>query len=180
MAEQQAPVVMMEELVSLEYTTLATDVGMRFMECLVEGQIIGHKSRESGLVYVPPKGYCLMTGSPTTNEDEVEVSDRGVVTGFTIIDPIPYPGQEEKQRYVQAQVLLDGASSALGLCRILEVPFEEMRAGLRVKAIWRPSAERRATIVDSWGGRAISSCIRHWVPSGEPDADPSEFAQNMF
>lgn len=180
MAEQRAPAVMMEEIVSLDYTTLATDVGMRFMECLVEGRIVGHKSRESGLVYVPPKGYCLMTGTPTTAEDEVEVSDRGVVTGFTIIEPIQYPGQEETERYVQAQVLLDGASSALGLCRIEEIPFDEVRAGLRVKAVWYPPAERRSTIVDSWGGRAIATCIRHWVPSGEPDAEPASIAKSMF
>ena len=180
MAEQQAPVVMMEEIVSLEYTTLATDVGMRFMDCLIEGRIIGHKSKQSGLVYVPPKGYCLMTGSPTTADDEVEVSDHGVVTGFTIIEPIQYPGQEETERYVQAQVLLDGASSSLGLCRIQDIPFEEVRAGLRVKAVWRPPEERQQTIVDSWGGRAISSCIQHWVPSGEPDADPASIAKNMY
>ena len=89
---EKAPVVLMEEFISLDYTTQATDIGMRFSEKLMDGKIIGHRSRSTGLVYVPPKGYDPISGQPTGDADEVEVADRGTVTGFTIIDPIQYFG----------------------------------------------------------------------------------------
>ncbi len=177
MAEE--PVGIMNEFISLDYATKATDEGMRFLDKLIEGKIIGHKSKVSGMVYVPPKGFCPLTGTPTSEEDEVEVSDHGTATAFTIIDPIQYYGQKETQRYVQAQVLLDGASSALWGCRIDGIDPDEMRAGLRVRARWKSQAER-ANVADSWAGRAITACIESWEPSGEPDVDAASIADHVF
>jgi uncharacterized OB-fold protein len=173
------PVVMMEEFISLDYTTLATDVGIRFSEMLMQGKIIGHRSKSTGLVYVPPKGYDPISGQPTGADDEVVVSDRGTVTGFTIIDPIQYFGQKETERYVQASVLLDGASSALGGVRIGGIPVEQVRSGMRVRAVWKPPGEREGTVVDNWGGRAVASCVAWWEPTGEPDV-PAEKIRDSF
>jgi hypothetical protein len=170
---EKPPVVLMEEFISLDYTTQATDVGMRFAQKLLDGKIIGHRSRSTGLVYVPPKGYDPISGKPTSDDDELELSDRGTVTGFTIIDPIQYFGQKEKERYVQASVRLDGASSALGGCRIGGIPVEQVRMGMRVRAVWKPRAERTGGVVDNWGGRAVAACVAHWEPTGEPDV-PAE------
>src|SRR5262245_50520101 len=177
---EKPPVVLMEEFISLDYTTLATDVGLRFSEKLVEGKIIGHRSKSTGLVYVPPKGYDPISGQPTGSEDEVEVSDRGTVTGFTIIDPIQYFGQKETERYVQASVLLDGASSALGGARVGGMPVEQVRSGMRVRAVWKPRAERVGTVVDNWGGRAVASCVAHWEPTGEPDVPADEIRNSLW
>jgi len=177
---EKAPVVRMEEFISLDYTTLATDVGMRFGEMLVQGRIIGHRSKSTGLVYVPPKGYDPISGQPTGPDDEVEVSDRGTVTGFTIIDPIQYFGQKETQRYVQASVLLDGASSALGGARIGGIPVEQVRSGMRVRAVWKPPAERVASVVDNWGGRAVAACVAWWEPTGEPDVPADEIRDKLW
>ena len=174
------PVVLMEEFISLDYTTLATDVGLRFSEKLLEGKIIGHRSKSTGLVYVPPKGYDPISGQLTSSADEVEVSDRGTLTGFTIIDPIQYFGQKETERYVQASVLLDGASSALGGARIGGIPVDRVRAGMRVRAVWKPKAERVGTVVDNWGGRAVASCVAHWEATGEPDVPAAEIRNSLW
>jgi uncharacterized OB-fold protein len=177
---EKPPVVLMEEFISLDYTTLGTDVGMRFAAKLLEGKIIGHRSKSTGLVYVPPKGYDPISGQPTSDADEVEVADRGTVTGFTIIDPIQYFGQKETERYVQASVLLDGASSALGGARVGGIPVEQVRSGMRVRAVWKPPAERAGTVVDNWGGRAVASCIAYWEPTGEPDVSADKIRDNLW
>ena len=177
---EKPPVVLMEEFISLDYTTLATDVGLRFSEKLVEGKIIGHRSKSTGLVYVPPKGYDPISGQPTSAADEVEVADRGTLTGFTIIDPIQYFGQKETERYVQASVLLDGASSALGGARVGGIPVDQVRSGMRVRAVWKPVVERAGTVVDNWGGRAVASCVAHWEPTGEPDVPAEKIKDNLW
>ena len=102
------------------------------------------------------------------------------MTGFTIIDPIQYFGQKETERYVQASVLLDGASSALGGARIGGIPVDQVRAGMRVRAVWKPKAERVGTVVDNWGGRAVSSCVAHWEPTGEPDVPAAEIRNSLW
>ena len=49
-----------------------------------------------------------LRGRRPTDDDEVEVSDHGTVTGFTIITPVAYYGQTETEPFVYASVLLDG------------------------------------------------------------------------
>jgi uncharacterized OB-fold protein len=163
------PVTMMSEFISLDYTTRATDEAMRFSAGLRDGRIIGHRSRATGKVYVPPKGYDPLSGTPTTADDEVEVGDHGTVTGFTIIEPIQYYGQHEREPYCQASVLLDGADSLLNGIRIKGIPVDEVRAGMRVRAVWKAPEERRVTGVDSWGARLIAAAVHHFEPTGEPD-----------
>ena len=67
---------------------------------------------------MPPKGYCPMCVVETTEKDVVEIADNGTVASFTVITPIQYRGQEEKDEYVLANILLDGASGTVGQQRI--------------------------------------------------------------
>jgi uncharacterized OB-fold protein len=106
----------------------------------------------------------------TRAEHGVRVADRGTVTTYTIIDPIQYYGQQEKRPYVQANVILDGASSAITYARVDDLPAGEMRAGLRVRAVWKPVEERDAGVGEAFGNRGLMGCISHFAPSGEPDA----------
>lgn len=169
----------MSQMVDLDYVIRSSPVQQRFDEQMKEGRITGHKCPECGLVYCPPKGYCPLCSVITGREHEVEVSDRGVVTSFTVITPIQYRGQEETEEYVLASLLLDGADSTVGQQRIEEIPHDEVRMGLRVKAAWRPPAEREGDA--SGGGRfGIGDAIAHWVPTGEPDADPSDFQEHIL
>jgi uncharacterized OB-fold protein len=61
--------------------------------------------------------------------------------------------------FVSAYVLLDGADGAM-LTLVAGIPADQVRMGLRVKAVWKPREEWGATI----------SNIRWFEPSGEPDA----------
>ena len=58
---------------------------------------------------------------------------------------MPFLGQRITPPYVSAYVLLDGADIAF-LHLILDIPAEEVRMGMRVKAVWKPRDEWGTTI----------------------------------
>ena len=119
----------MEHLVSLTYSEELTPILERYVDALIDGRIVGHKCPQCGRVYVPGKGYCPICVVPTTDKDEVEVSDHGTVTGFTIITPVAYYGQTETEPFVYASVLLDGSSGNLGGQDIVGIPHDQLHSG---------------------------------------------------
>jgi uncharacterized OB-fold protein len=162
---------MMDHFISLQYEQTGTAVGREFARTLLDGRIVGHRCPSCSRVYVPPKGFCPLCAVVTTaTEHGVDVSDTGTVTTFTIIDPIQYYGQQERKPYVQANVILDGASSALTYTRVEGLPLDEVRPGMRVKAVWKPPEERDAGVGEAFGNRGLMGCISHFEPAGEPDA----------
>lgn len=174
------PVTMMEHLVSLTYTDELTPNLARFGEALMAGRLIGHKCPSCGRVYVPGKGYCPMCVVQTTEADEVEVADTGVVTGFTIITPVQYYGQEKTEPFVYASVLLDGANGTLGGQDVSGVPLDEVRSGLRVRAVWKPDAERSTDDLSNRGWGSVSGAITGFEATGEPDAPRERYAEHIF
>jgi uncharacterized OB-fold protein len=181
MAEQtdaaSGPVQFMQQLVALDYRVLASPLQQRFDAGMREGRITGHKCPVCSRVFVPPKGYCPLDTVITTEEHEVEVADAGIVTSFTVLTPIQYRGQKERQPYALASLLLDGASSTVGQQRIAGAP-DDVRAGMRVKALWKPKEERvgEASAM-AWG---IGRAIEHWDATGEPDAPRDAFAEHIL
>jgi uncharacterized OB-fold protein len=173
------PVAFMQQVVALDYAIRTSPTQARFAEAMAEGRIVGQRCPSCGLVYVPPKGFCPMCVVQMGAGDAVEVADHGTVTSFTVLTPIQYRGQRERERYALASLLLDGADSTVGQQRIGEIPLEDIRTGMRVKAVWRPEAERRA---DASGGMqsGMGDAIEVWVPTGEPDADRSEFQEHIL
>ena len=180
MSDVKKESLVMEHLVSLTYEEELTPILERYVDALIDGRIIGHKCPQCGRVYVPGKGYCPLCVVETTEKDEVEVADTGVVTGFTIITPVAYYGQEETEPFVYASVLLDGASSNLGGQDIVGIPHDQVRSGLRVKAIWKPKNERSAEGVSNRGWGGVGSAIDAFEPSGEPDMDRAKFEEHIF
>ena len=170
----------MEHLVSLTYRERLTPNLNRFVDELLDGRILGHKCPVCGRVYVPPKGYCPLDVVATGPENEVTVSDTGTLTGFTIVTPVAYYGQKETQPFVYATVLLDGADSPLGGLDIVNIPHEDLRAGLRVKAIWVPKGKRKVEGISNRGWGGLGSVITAFEPSGEPDAAPEVYKEHIF
>jgi uncharacterized OB-fold protein len=89
------------------------------------------------------------------------------VTTFCIVN-VPFLGQRITPPYVSAYILLDGADIAF-LHLILDIPAEEVRMGMRVKAVWKPE--------DQWGTTIEN--ISHFAPTGEPDADYETYKQHL-
>jgi uncharacterized OB-fold protein len=151
--------------VSLDYTYAASPEESAFYRGLAEGRIVGQRCPSCGKVYVPPRSACPSDGTPTT--DEVELSDTGTVTTFCIVN-VPFLGQRITPPYVSAYVLLDGADIAF-LHLILDIPADEVRMGMRVKAVWKPESEWGTTIEN----------ISHFAPTDEPDADYDTYRNHL-
>jgi uncharacterized OB-fold protein len=174
---ETGPVQFMSQMTAVEYRLpKASALATRISEAISEGRIIGHECPECGKVYVPPRGYCPLCSVPTTDAHEVDIAPRGTITTFSIITPLQYQGQEEKDDYVQATILLDGSHSTLGMQRIEGVPIAEVHTGMRVVASWRDPSERK--ISGGSGGRnlALGEAISGWAASGEPDAPTEQYA----
>jgi uncharacterized OB-fold protein len=145
-------------------------------EQLAAGRVIGHKCPECARVYVPPRGYCPLCVVETNEQHEVEIQARGIVSTFSVVTPLQYQGQEEKEDYVQATILLDGSHSTIGMQRLDGIPIADVHTGLRVEAIWKPESERQVAPGGGMRGMGLGEAIEGWKPTGEPDAPLSEYA----
>ena len=170
----------MEHLVTLTYHEKLTSNLNRYADGLLEGRLYGHKCPSCGRVYVPGKGYCPLCVVPTGDEDEVEVPDTGTVTGFTIVTPVNYYGQEKTEPFVYASVRLDGADTVMGGQDITGVTHDELRAGLRVKAVWKPEGERSVEGMSNRGWAGLGDVISSFEATGEPDADYDTIKEHLF
>ena len=170
----------MEHLVSLTYSEHLTPNLNRFADALLAGRLVGHKCPNCGRVYIPGKGYCPMCVVATGEKDEVEIQDRGTVTGFTIIAPVAYYGQTATEPFVFASVLLDGADGTIGGQDIVGLPHDQVRRGMRVRAVWLPEGERTAEGITNRGWREVAGAISGFEPSGEPDAPIESYKEHML
>ena len=173
--EEGGPVRFMSQVVSLDYDQVATPVMRKFTAGLQDKRITGHKCRQCGKVYVPPRGYCPLCVVETTDDDVVEVADRGTVTTFTVLTPIQYYGQQEREEYVLASILLDGASGTVGQQRIGEIPIDQIRSGMRVEGVWAPPEERKPEDRAALGGS-----FKYFTPTGEPDVPHKDFEEHVL
>ncbi len=150
------PVRIIRTPVRLEYRYTAGEAQSRFLRGIAAGRILGQRCPQCRMVYVPPRGLCPVCAMPT--DEEVQLSDRGTVTTFCVVN-MPFYGRGLEVPYVCASVLLDGADVTL-FHLVREVPVEEVRMGMRVEAVWRPPAELAPTL----------ESICHFRPADEPDA----------
>ncbi|WGX99684.1 OB-fold domain-containing protein [Nocardioides sp. QY071] len=151
--------------VSLDYKYAASPEESLFYRGLNEGRIMGQRCPTCQKVYVPPRSACPSDGTPTV--EEIELSQTGTITTFCVVN-VPFLGQKITPPYVSAYVLLDGADIAV-LHLILGVPADEVRMGMRVKAVWTPR--------DEWAYSLEN--IDHFAPTGEPDADFDTYKHHL-
>jgi uncharacterized OB-fold protein len=155
--------VIVERPVHIDYIASPGAAQARFLKGMSEGKILGERCPTCKKVYCPPRGSCPTDGVPTA--EQVELAGTGTVTTFCVVN-IPFAGQSVECPYVSASVLFDGADIPLfGL--IQDIPWEEVRMGLRVEAVWadelKPSLES----------------IKYYRPTGEPDADYETYRHHV-
>jgi uncharacterized OB-fold protein len=151
--------------VSIDYRYTAGQATSRFLREVARGKLVGQRCPNCKKVYVPPRGACPTCGVPT--QEQVELPDRGIVTTFCVVN-VPFTGHVIEMPYVAAHILLDGADIAFQHL-LQEIPADQVRVGMRVEAVWAPKEE--------WGPTMES--IRHWRPTGEPDAAPESYAAHV-
>jgi uncharacterized OB-fold protein len=150
--------------VRLNYDHTVSPGESSYLLALAEGRLIGQRCPACGKVYLPPRGACPVDGVPT--RDEVELPGTGIVTTFCVVN-VPFQGQRFPSPYVAASVLIDGADIAFQHL-ILGCPPDEVRMGMRVRAVWKPREE--------WD---VGHNIDHFEPTGEPDAPYDSYAHHL-
>jgi uncharacterized protein len=162
---ESAPIKVVPMPVRLEYTVGAGSHYSRYLIALGGKRIIGGRCPRCSKVYVPPRGSCPTCGVPTG--EEIALAHTATVTTFCIIN-IPFGAMPFKPPYVAASMLLDGADiPIMHLVRGIEA--DQVRMGLRVRAVWVPDAELGPTV----------QSIRWFEPTGEPDADFATYEAHL-
>ena len=164
-ASKENTVTMITAPMRLAYEHTTSPGESSFLLGLAEGKLLAQRCPACSKVYVPPRGACPTDGVPTA--DEIELPDHGIVTTFCVVN-VPYPGQRVTPPYVAAAVLLDGADIPFQHL-ILGCDPDEVRMGMRVRAVWKPREE--------WG--TTMENIDHFRPTGEPDAPYETYAHHL-
>ncbi len=165
--------------ISLPYTDTLYPHSARFAQGLLDGKFIGQRTRD-GTVSFPGKGYDALARVVLTEADDVELPPVGTVLSYTTIAPIQYKGQTETEPYLTAIIILDGAGQTLTPQDIRNIPTDEFRVGMRLRAVFKPAAERDIDNVDNdWMYPSIGNVVDHWESSGEPDCPLDELPESV-
>ncbi|MBL7491832.1 OB-fold domain-containing protein [Frankia sp. AgB1.9] len=179
-AEPAEPVATMEFWSSLTYKEALAPAGERYARSMMAGKLIGQRCPTCAKVYAPPRDFCPVDGIPLDESQDLVLPDRGVVTNFTIVTPVAYPGQKETEPFVRVSVLLDEVEALLGLQPVVDVANADVRPGMRVEAVWLPEAERSAEEFGNRGWGATTGAISGWRPTGEPDMPVDSYQDRVF
>jgi uncharacterized OB-fold protein len=121
-----------------------------FREIMNNGQLLGTHCPSCQYTYVPPTLFCERCFARL--EDWVNVGPEGMVDSFTMLN-ISLDGTPLDEPDILALIQLDGADSVL-VHRLGDVSPDELRIGMRVKAVLEPRRKREGSILD----------IRHFAP----------------
>jgi len=123
-----------------------------YLEGLKDGKILGRSCDGCRRILVPPRMFCEQCFRPT--DAWVEVRDTGTVNTFSLAY-ITWDMRQLTDPDIPAVIDLDGASPGIGIMHKLgDVEPEAVHTGMRVRAVWRPEAEREGSILD----------IAYWAP----------------
>jgi uncharacterized OB-fold protein len=127
----------------------AWDTGVaigRYLAAFKEGVILGAHCRHCRKTVVPPRLVCEWCYRPM--DHFVPLLDTGTVNTFSLCY-VTWDVQRIQQPEIPAVVEIDGASPLHGILHKLgEVEPEEVYIGMRIKAVWKPSAERTGAVTD--------------------------------
>jgi uncharacterized OB-fold protein len=163
----EEPVTMMDYDASITYTLPVTPNAKRAERANEEGRFLGLQCPVCGRTYTGGRGYCPVDSVALGPDDEVDLPQHGTITNYTIITPVPYPGQTMTEPFARVHVWLDDTGVVLGYQPLLDTPNEDVRIGMKVAAVWASDAELD-DIPSTAEGRLLG-----WMPTGEPDdTDP--------
>jgi uncharacterized OB-fold protein len=130
---------------SLHY---AWDTGVamgRFLSELKNGRIIGRRCDRCQRVLVPPRMFCERCFRPTDAWQHVK--DTGTVNTFSE-SHIRWDAMRIGDPILVAVIEIDGSDQGGLLHYLDEVNLNDIRVGMKVKAVWKPAEEREGSILD--------------------------------
>lgn len=121
-----------------------------------EGKLLGRRCPSCRKVYFPARAVCSMCGEAFN--ETVELKETGTLATFAVVN-VNFANRVIDLPYVTAEVVFDGADTT-SMMLLSGVAPEEVRMGMRVKAVWLPE--------DQWDYTLAN--IDHVEPIDEPDA----------
>ena len=122
----------------LPYKWAIGKLAVKYFEELKKRKIMGSKCQKCGKLYMPPRGVCADCFVEMTLDDMVEISRRGTLEGFTVVNyPFVDPNTGAMRPFPYGYVIckLDGADTYLmHFCD--EKDYTKFRIGQRVEAVF--------------------------------------------
>lgn len=121
----------------------------RYLKELKNGKIIARKCNKCGRIMIPPRMFCELCWRPT--DEWVYCKDTGVVNTYSLChvnwDASRIP--EGEPLHLPAVIHIDGASPGMGILHLLgEVEYDDIKIGMKVKAVWKKPDEREGSVTD--------------------------------
>ena len=127
----------------------------RFLEEIKKVKLIATKCDKCGRILFPPRVFCEECFADV--DEWVYVKDTGTVQTFSI-SYLDMDAKRIKVPILVGVVSIDGASEKMGIMHYFgDMKPEELKIGMKVKAVWRPANERKGSILD----------IKHFGPLKE-------------
>jgi uncharacterized protein len=129
-----------------KYAWSAGEAMSRFLEELQNGRLIARTCRSCDRVLFPPRMFCEECFRPT---DEWKViQDTGTIETFSV-SYLDTDARRITEPILVGVVSIDGASPKMGMMHYFgEMTKDEIRIGMRVRAVWKPADERRGSVLD--------------------------------
>lgn len=117
-----------------------------YLAGLKAGKLTGVWCPQCRRTVVPPRMVCEQCYHPM--DHFVELEDTGTVNTYSLCY-VTWDVQRIAEPLIPAVIEIDGASPGCGIMHLLGgVDPKAVRIGMRVKAVWRPAAERTGAITD--------------------------------
>ena len=118
----------------------------RYLAELKNGRLIARRCNRCKRNLIPPRMFCERCFR--TTDDWVFVQDTGKVNTFSLCY-VSWDVQRLKVPEIPAVIEIDGAFPGAGIMHKLgKVKPKDVRVGMRVRAVWKPAAERTGSITD--------------------------------
>ncbi len=127
------------------YLYTAGIAGEKFFKTLKErGKLLASRCMKCDVSYLPARAYCPSCFSEITEYFEVE--PEGNVETYTILR-VGVDGEKLEEPVIVAFITFDGVNGGL-IHRLGEMDEKDVEIGMRVKAVLKPTDERRGEITD--------------------------------
>ncbi len=118
----------------------------KYLEGLKNGVIFGAYCATCRKTLVPPRSVCEWCFRPITRF--LPLKDTGTVNTFSLCY-VTWDVKRIKDPEIPAVIEIDGASPHHGILHKLgDVSPDEVKIGMRVKAVWKPVEDRSGAITD--------------------------------
>ena len=170
----------MDAFCDLTYVDNASPTTTMWAKALMEGRIIGQTCPKCDRTIIGPRGMCSVCAIELDETHVIEAPQTGVVSNFTIVTPVQYPGQTETEPFIRCSIMLDGVDAVIAQQEILDIPVNEVRVGMHVECVWAPENERNVDDIDNRSRGSGGDAIRGWRPTGEPDEPAENYLDRMM